>query len=153
MVTTPPHRPPGAAAGKRKIHWHTFLTHFPISLFGVSAGFQFLHLFFMPECFEVATNVCILGATLTMGPTILSGWSTWKTTYKGFRSPLFLRKIRIAWFMLGVSVPLTIVRFAFLDLFTNANWNVWHWIYLAGTTLLIGGAILEGYLGGSLHHK
>ncbi len=145
--------PTGPEAGKRKIHWHIILTHFPISLFGVSAGFQVLHLLTMPDCFEVATNVCVLGATLMLVPTTLSGWLSWKETYKGFRSPIFLRKIRIAWSMLALSVPLTILRFAFLDLFTHEYWSFWHWLYLAGTGLLIGGATLEGYFGGSLHHK
>jgi hypothetical protein len=138
---------------KRKIHWHIFLTHFPISLFGVSAGFQILHLFMLPDCFEVATNVCVLGATLMLAPTAFTGWTTWKKTYQGFRSPIFVRKIRIAWAMLAVSIPLTVFRFAFLDLFTNAPWNVWHWVYLASTSLLIGGAVFEGYFGSSLHHK
>jgi len=136
-----------------KIHWHIVLTHFPISLFGVTAGLQILHLFFLPECFEIATNVCLLGGAVLMFPTVITGWATWKRQYRGFRSPIFLRKIAIAYFMIGMSVVLAVWRTVFLDVFTNVDWGLAHWIYFTGTMLLIVGASLEGYFGGTLHHR
>jgi len=138
---------------KRRIHWHVILTHFPISLFGASAGFQILHLFFLPTCFEIATNVCLIGGAVLLVPALLSGWVTWKKQYRGFRSPIFLRKITIAYLMLGLSLPLAVWRTAFLNVFTNAEWSLAHWLYFTGTMLLIIGASLEGYFGGTLHHR
>jgi uncharacterized membrane protein len=138
---------------KPRIHWHVILTHFPISLFGVTAVFQVLHLFFLPACFEIATNVCLLGGAVLMIPTVLSGWITWKKQYRGFGSPVFRRKIAIAYLMLGLSLPLVVWRTIFLNLFTNAEWGPAHWLYFTGTLLLIIGASLEGYFGGTLHHR
>jgi hypothetical protein len=145
---TPSDKPP-----KRRIHWHIFFTHFPISLFGVCAGFQVLHLIFLPVCFEIATNVCLLGATAMMIPTTLSGWTTWKRQYRGFGAPVFRRKIAIANIMLGLCLPLTIWRTVFLHVFTNVEWGPTHWLYFSGIILLIIGAVLEGYYGATLHHK
>ena len=57
------------------------LIHFPISLFGVAFGFQILHLFIAPACFELATNVTLLGGAVMMIPTTWTGWFTWKGDY------------------------------------------------------------------------
>jgi hypothetical protein len=144
---------PSAAPAKRRVHWHVLLTHFPISLFGVCAGFQVLHLFFLPKCFEIATNVCLLGAAAMMIPTTVSGWLTWKRQYRGFGAPVFRKKIVIAYVMLGLSLPLAVWRTVFLNVFTASEWGLDHWIYFSGTIALIIGAALEGYFGGTLHHK
>jgi len=141
------------SAARHRVHWHIFLTHGPISLFGVCAAFQVLHLFLVPACLEIASNICLLGATLVLVPTTLTGWTTWKKQYKGFRSPVFLRKRTVSFLMLGLSIPLTIWRVFFLRIFENAPWSPAHWIYLSGTVLLIIGAILEGYFGATLHHQ
>jgi len=135
------------------VHWHIVLTHFPISLFGVTAGFQVLHLFLLPTCFEIASNVCLIGGTALLVPSVISGWRTWKSQYRGFRSPVFVRKITIAYLMLGLSLPLTVWRMAFPNSFINVAWGTTHWLYFAGTILLIIGASLEGYFGGTLHHR
>ena len=144
--------PPLKAVPKRRVHWHVLFTHFPISLFGVCAAFQILHLFMMPACLEIATNLCLIGATIMIIPTTISGWRTWKNQYRGFRSAVFQRKIAISYVMLGMSVPLTIWRTVFLRIFMAHPWGLTHWLYFSGTMLLIIGAILEGYFGGTLHH-
>ncbi len=138
---------------KRRVHWHIVLTHFPISLFGVTAGFQVLHLFLLPTCLEIATNICLIGGTVLLLPSVLSGWATWKKQYRGFRSPVFQRKITIAYLMLGLSLPLTFWRTVYLNAFTNVEWGTAHWLYFTGTILLIIAASLEGYFGGTLHHR
>lgn len=136
-----------------RFHWHIYFTHVPISLYGVSAAFQILHLFYLPDCFEAATNVCLLGAVLAMVPSTFTGWAAWREKYRGFDSLVFRRKIRIAFVMLALSVPLVIWRTFYLNIFESAVWGAWHWIYFGSTLLLIGGATLEGYYGGSLNHR
>jgi hypothetical protein len=142
-----------SVAPKRRVHWHVFLTHFPISLFGVAFGFQALHLFMAPACFELATNVALLGAVATLGPTIWTGWSEWKGRFNGAKVPIFNRKIRTAFGMAALGLPLVVWRIAALGLFEEAPESPGHWIYLAGNTLLIFGAIVEGYYGGRLSHR
>jgi len=144
---------PGAALPKRRIHWHVYLTHFPISLFGGAFGFQILHLFMAPACFELATNVALIGGTATLLPAIMTGWSEWKTHYHGAKGLIFKRKIMTAFGMAALSFPLIVWRVAALGLFHENRQSPVHWVYLAGNTLLILGAILEGYYGGRLNHR
>lgn len=55
--------------------------------------------------------------------------------------------------MAALSLPLTAWRIAALGFFQDANQSPEHWIYLAGNTLLILSAVLEGYNGGRLNHR
>ena len=138
---------------KYKIHWHVILIHFPISFFVASFGFQVLHLFFAPACFELATNVALIAGAAMMIPTTFSGWLTWKKGYKGANIPLFQKKIITSFIMLVLSLMLVIWRIGFLGLFEEIPANPEHWIYMAGNTVLIAGAVLEGYYGGLLNHR
>lgn len=144
---------PGVVLPKRRIHWHVFLTHLPISFFTGAFTFQILHLFMAPACFELATNVALIGGTAMLFPAIVTGWSEWKTHYHGAKGLIFKRKIMTAFAMAALSVPLTIWRITALGFFQEAHYSPEHWIYLAGNTLLILGAILEGYNGGRLNHR
>jgi uncharacterized membrane protein len=144
---------PGVTSEKRRFHWHVYLTHFPISLFGAAFGFQILHLFMAPACFELATNVALIGGTATLLPAIISGWYAWKAHYHGASGVIFKRKIVAAFAMAFLSVPLVVWRVAALGVFQEARQTPAHWVYLAGNTLLILGAIVEGYYGGRLNHR
>ena len=144
---------PGVALPNRRIHWHVFLTHFRISLFGAAFGFQILHLFMAPACFELATNVALLGGAVMLLPTVASGWSEWMTHYHGAKGLIFKRKITAGFGMVALSLPLVTWRVAALGFFEEAPDSPEHWIYLAGNTLLILGAVLEGYYGGRLNHR
>lgn len=145
--------PSGRTVTRYRTHWHVMLTHFPISFFGVAFGFQILHLFLAPACFELATNVTLIAGAVMMAPTTWTGWTTWKSAYKGARVRLFQRKITISFVMLGLSVPLVVWRVVFLGFFEEVPQSPEHWIYLAGNALLIAGAVAEGYYGGRLNHR
>jgi hypothetical protein len=125
----------------------------PISFFIGAFTFQTLHLFIAPACFELATNVALIGGTAALFPAIVTGWSEWKIHYHGAKGPIFKRKIAAAVGMAALSLPLTVWRIAALGLFQEAHHSPEHWIYLAGNTLLILGAVLEGYNGGRLNHS
>ncbi|MBE0713977.1 MAG: hypothetical protein MUQ25_07510 [Candidatus Aminicenantes bacterium] len=144
---------PGAALSKRRIHWHVFLTHFPISMFGGAFGFQILHLFLAPACFELATNVALIGGIAMLLPTAATGWSEWKTHYHGAKGLIFKRKIAAAIGMAAIGLPLVVWRVAALGLFEEAPDSPEHWIFLAGNSFLILGAVLEGFYGGRLNHR
>jgi uncharacterized membrane protein len=138
---------------KYKIHWHVLLVHFPISFFVVAFGFQILHLFLAPACFELSTNVALAAGTVMMIPTTWSGWSSWKNQYKGARTIIFQRKIAVACAMVILSLVLSFWRTIYLDFFAEVHMSPEHWIYLAGNTLLIIGAVVEGFYGGRLNHR
>jgi uncharacterized membrane protein len=144
-----------APAGKLppyKIHWHVLLIHFPLAFFGVAFAFQVIHLFTAPACFELATNVVLLAGTVMMVPTLMTGWRTWKTRYQGARGFIFTRKIRIGFTMLAFSTALMAWRTIAFGAFTNVVISPAHWVYLAANTLLMAGAVAEGYYGGRLNH-
>ena len=144
---------PVAGSPKRRFHWHVFLTHFPISMFAGAFGFQILHLFLAPACFELATNVALMGGTAMLLPTAATGWAEWKTHYHGAKGLIFKRKITTAFVMAALSLPLVVWRIAALGLFEEARESPAHWIFLAGNTFLILGAVIEGYYGGRLNHR
>jgi len=135
-----------------KLHWHVLLIHFPISFFGVAFGFQVIHLFTSPACFELATNVVLLAGTVMMVPTLLTGWRAWKSRYQGARGLIFRRKISIGFAMLIFSTVLLAWRTIAFGAFTNVVVSTAHWVYLAANTLLMAGAVAEGYYGGRLNH-
>lgn len=133
------------------MHWHVLFVHFPISFFGVAFGFQVLHLFFAPACFTLSSTVVLLAGALMMVPTTISGWRSWKINYRGAQTYIFKRKIITAILMLVTSVLLVGWRLLFYSIFTEEP-QAAHWIYMTGITLLISGAVVEGYYGGRLHH-
>ena len=143
----------GVEASRRRKHWHVFSTHFPISFFGGAFGFQMLHLFMAPACFELATNVALIGGVVSLVPTIWTGWSEWKNRYHGAKNPIFLRKIRIAIGLAALGYPLVIWRIVGYGFFAEAQANPPHLIYLAGNIVLIIGAVFEGLYGGRLTHR
>jgi uncharacterized membrane protein len=134
------------------IRWHLLLVHFPISLFGVAFLFQILHLFFSPACFTLSSTTVIFLGAIAMIPTTTSGWSTWKSRYKGAGTYLFQRKIVTSYVMLAISISLTVWRFTYYSIFTDEP-NIPHWLFMTGTFLLIIGAVIEGYHGGKLRHR
>jgi len=78
---------------REHMHWHVVLTHFPISFFMVSAGFMVLHMFTLTGCFEIAAFLSLLAGTVMLIPTAATGWSTWKSKYKGANTKIFRYKI------------------------------------------------------------
>ena len=137
-----------------KIRWHLILVHFPISFFGAAFLFQILHIIFTPTsgCFTLGTSVLIGTGAVAMVPTVISGWTTRAHKYHGASTPLFKKKIYTAFIILGLSVPLLVWRLIIFSVLVDEPYSWEHWILLLGTTLLITGAIIEGYYGGKLNH-
>jgi uncharacterized membrane protein len=130
------------------MHWHVVLTHFPISFFMVSAGFMFLHMLTDTECFEMASFLTLLAGAVMLVPTAWTGWTTWKSKYKGAETRIFRSKINITYFLLALCLVLIVTRF-FLE---NSMHMMWHWIFSLGFILLFLGALMEGFYGGQLNH-
>jgi len=138
-----------------RIHWHVWLTHFPISFFLAAFIFQIIHLFphDLTGAFEIATNVMLIAATAAMIPATWTGWRTWKRRYQGVHATQFQRKIAIGFAMLGVSIILTVWRTAFLPAFEDVPTGLWHWLYLLGNVVLFIGAVMEGFYGIRITHR
>lgn len=145
----------GRALLKYKVHWHVVFTHFPIAFFSASFLFQILHLFpsSFTSCFEIATNVTLISATIMMIPTIITGWFTWKDRYGGANILIFRRKTLISYIMFGFAAVLVIWRSVFYGVFVDIPYGIYHWLYLAGNVLLIIGAVTEGFYGERLNHR
>lgn len=139
----------GQTVLKYRIHWHVLFTHFPISFFGFSCGLILLYLAEGKPCYEFVAYLSLAGGVVMLTASILSGWLTWKKRYKGLRGKIFIRKIRIAFTMLAVSVAVLIWRTVFPATLRGS----WFWLYLVGGVLLLAGATAEGYYGGRLNHR
>ena len=134
------------------MHWHSVLTHFPISLFGATALFQILHVFRFSACFELASNVTLLFGVVCMGPALWSGWSAWRKRYRGAWTRVFKRKIALGLAMFVGGAAPAVWRVGLFGL-TGVTGGAVHIIYGLGVVLLIGGAVLEGYYGSPLSHR
>jgi uncharacterized membrane protein len=135
-----------------KIHWHVIIIHFPISFFTAAFGFQVLHLFFWPECFELASTIALIAGALALIPTLLTGWISWRKNYKSAHTKIFNRKIFIGIFMLVFCFFLLATRIP-IGITGETHGLADHILYLAGTTALIICAVLEGLFGGLLNHR
>lgn len=135
------------------LHWHVFLAHFPLSLFGVAFVFQILHLYAYPQCFELASAVALIGGVASLVPTTVAGYFTWKRQYHGAKAQIFRVKIIIALALLVFGIPLSVWRITYIGLSPEAARPSIHWSYFLGTAFMIVGAILEGYFGGRLSHR
>lgn len=113
-----------------RIWSHVVLTHFPISFFMISAVFMALHLRSDSACFERSAYICLVAGTVSLLPATLSGWLTWRSRYRGVRTEVFVRKLRIALALVPLGTFLV----------------VWQRI------LLFVGVVLEGMYGGRPHH-
>jgi uncharacterized membrane protein len=147
----PPVNSPKPQRARVRIHWHVALTHFPVSLFGTAFLFQVLHLFRDPTAFELSTTVCVVAGAASLIPVLISGWITWKRHYHGATGRIFTRKIFTGFAMLGISAPLAVWRVLLYRLGSDAL-GVEHYVFFVLVTVLIAGAIVEGYLGGRLSH-
>lgn len=149
------HAPGGNESQKspaRRIHWHVAFTHFPVSLFGTAFLFQMLHFFMFADAFELAASVCIIAGAASLVPATISGWLTWKRYYHGSKARIFRRKILIAFIMLFVSIAQAAWRLVLHNLSTDVG-GLTHPIFFIGVSILMAGAIIEGYLGGRLAHR
>jgi uncharacterized membrane protein len=143
----------GNSVTKYKVHWHVLFTHFPVAFFMGSMGFMLLHVFTHTSCFELAGYVVLIAGAVSMVPTTLTGWYTWKGRYQGLKGKLFLTKIRISFAMLTISFALVIYRAISQFVFLDIAHNVWHALYFTGVILLTVGSVAEGYYGGRLNHR
>lgn len=135
-----------------KFHWHILFTHFPVPLLTVTFVFQALDILFSPPGFDLAGDIVFLGAVAGLIPAVLTGWRTWKKSYKGAKIMLFQRKIATSWAMLAIGIPLAAWRIVLLA--NGIKDTFWYdVIYFAGQWLLIAGAVIEGYYGGRLNHR
>jgi uncharacterized membrane protein len=135
-----------------QIHWHVFLTHFPLSFISVALLFQLFHLNAYPECFELASTVTLVLGVVALVPTTATGYFTWKTQYHAAHVPIFRRKVMISLALLSVGLPLCVWRIL-IGKSTESTLPQIHWPYFFGTALMCIGAILEGYYGGRLSHR
>ena len=135
-----------------RIHWHGFFVHFPIALFGTAFLFQLLHLFWHPAAFELSTNVTIVLASAAMMPAVWSGWVSWKKHYRGARGKIFKRKLYIGFIMLSLSIVTAAWRVSLGGLDQDVP-HLAHAVFFTAVTLLISGAVVEGYFGSRLSHR
>ncbi len=145
--------PAGHTRIRYKLHWHVLLIHFPISFFLGAFVFMAMHLVSGNDCYSLAAYMSLIFGAVSMIPVTYTGWTTWKSRYRGVKGKLFIRKIRISFGMITISFLLVIYQtvsdIETLHVFNNLG----HFLYFNGVILLVLGAAGEGYYGGRLHHK
>lgn len=138
-----------ATSWKHNIHVHVISTHFPIGFFTASAGFMALHFITLTECFELAAYLSLIAGVLMAIPTTITGWTTWKSKYKGARTKIFSNKIYLSYFIIALGILMIFVRAYYVEI----RHTLWHYIFGLGLIALFIATMLEGYYGGRLHHR
>ena len=118
-----------------KIHQHVVLIHFPGSFLVASAGMMFLHLVTRNDCFKLGSYATLIGGAIAMVPATATGWSTWKGSYKGLSSRLFLNMIRISFAMIGISFLLVIYHNVITVMSLDVMSSIRHSTYFASNVL------------------
>jgi uncharacterized membrane protein len=134
---------------KHNIHWHVISTHFPISFFTASANFIILHLLTKTECFELAGSLCLIAGVMLTIPTTITGWTTWKSKYKGARTKIFTNKI----ILFHVIILVGMLMILFRAYFVVGDHTLWHYIFGFGFVALFFASMMEGYYGGRLNQR
>lgn len=145
------------AAGQRRtghrMHWHTVLTHFPISAFLGAFLFMVLHLLTRSPCYSMAAYVSMIAGAAVMVPTGLTGWYEWRHDYRSSRGHSFVPKIAVGIAMVVLSAAIV----AYQTVYPSASYDPRHFLghalYFLGVSLLMAGAFAEGWWGGLLHHR
>lgn len=136
-----------------RLHWHVLLTHSPVGAFSGAFLFMILHVISRNACYVQAAYVSLLAGLAVLIPTTITGWVTWKRTYKGFKNKLFRIKIWTSFVMIPVAAALALYQtlhpFSLLDI--SHRWE--HALYFLGVVVLLLGSFLEGFWGGRLHHR
>lgn len=138
---------------KYKIHWHVVLVHFPVSAFAGAFLFMALHLITRNSCLEYAAYITLLISAIVLIPVTLTGWFSWKNRYKASKLKLFRTKIWTAVAMIPLSIGLVVYHAVYpFDVLDVAH-VLPHALYFTGVTLLMVGALVEGFWGGRLNHR
>jgi hypothetical protein len=143
----------GKVLPRYKVHWHVVLIHLPISFFLATALFAFLFLIVPNPCFDFASLCTVFIGMIGLIPVIATGWTTWKTKYKGFRGMLFNRKIVTSFAMLAVSFILLVIHLLSNLLFHFDGGIGWRAGNFIGALLLAFGSVIQGFYGSRLNHK
>lgn len=134
-----------------KVHPHGASVHFPIALYFAAALFLTLGLIFPRESYEQASFYVLTVAVPFTPVAYLTGFYYWRTKYKGYRTPLFDKKLILGAVLWGLGLVLVIVRG--MDPYVAYIPGIKHWLYLAGVYIAAALPVPLGYLGGKLVFK
>ena len=134
-----------------KIHPHGVTVHFPSALYPLAAIFYTLGFFYPQHFFELSTYYVLLAAVTLTPLAYLTGLYCWRTTYKGFRTPLFDKKLILGALLFILGAALVAART--INPYISYLGGIKAGLYVGGIYLA---AILPaplGYLGGKLVFK
>jgi predicted heme/steroid binding protein/uncharacterized membrane protein len=132
----------------QKLHLHPISVHFSIAY---SIAFPLLAIIYIltgEVSFETASYYMLLLGFLSAPVAALSGFFSWKVTYKGRRMRIFTRKLTFATVLLVVISACLVWRT--LNPHILISWTELSLVYLSMTVSLVPIVTILGYFGGEI---
>jgi uncharacterized membrane protein len=134
-----------------KFHPHGVTVHFPIALYFTAALFLTLGLIFTHEFYEQSSYYVLIVAAPFTPLAYATGFYYWRTKYKGYRTPLFDKKLILGAMLWLLGFALVVARG--MNPVLAYTPGIKHWLYTGGVYLAAVLPVPLGYLGGKLVFK
>lgn len=127
---------------------HAIAAHFSNGLIPVAVLFLLLTLPTGNPFFEHTVEHLIVISLMAIPVSFFSGLHDWKTKYRGAKTPVFLKKIRLSILLFALAVATVTVRISIPDIMYYNTWL--HWVYIVLLLSMLPVVTLLGHYGGKL---
>lgn len=133
---------------KKSFLLHPVAAHFSNGL--VPVAFLSLLIFLLTgnPCFEHTVIYLLFIVLMAVPVSFYSGIQEWKKKYKGAKSPVFEKKIRLSMLLMTLCVLTVSIRVAVPDVIQRGGFLAW--LYGAGLIVMFPVVVLLGHHGGKL---
>lgn len=133
------------------LHVHPISVHVPNGLLPVSVFFAFVSVLFAFPPLASASYFNMIFVTCAMPVVLYSGYSDWKSRFKGALTRVF--KIKMACGAIVTLTALTLVLWRHADPVILTHSSPGRWIFLGIHLVMLAAATTAGYYGGRLVFK
>jgi rubredoxin/uncharacterized membrane protein len=132
-------------------HAHPISVHIPNGVLPLSVLFLFLSVLFGSRGLGNAAFYNMVAVFLAMPLVLFSGYNDWQRRYGGKLTPVFKGKITCGGIVLLLSFILVLWRIVTPGIMDPSS--SYRWLFLFLHLILLGAAVVAGYLGGKLVFK
>jgi len=133
---------------KETFFLHAIAAHFSNGLIPVAVLYLLLTLPSGDPFFEHTVEHLIVISLMAIPVSFFSGLHDWKTKYKGAKTPVFLKKIRLSIILFLLALVAVTIRIAIPDIMYENSWL--HWVYIVFLLAMLPVVTLLGHYGGKL---
>jgi uncharacterized membrane protein len=127
---------------------HPVAAHFSNGLVPVALLALLIALLTGSACFEQTVIYLLVIVLMAVPVSLASGIREWKTKYKGAKTPVFDKKIRLSMLLIALCLTSVTIRLALPDVMLEGG--PLSWVYTACLVAMLPTVVLLGHYGGKL---